>query len=390
MQKKSRGLRVVLRDGAPTLSGTLYKRNADGTETPHRVQLRATDRGRATLEEAIDDAWEEAAEFTVAFNKKYRHGDPDSGPVNWTLADAIEKYLDEEERSVETKDRLERLKLAIGKDTRLADINQDTITALKKDAFAGRAEQTILRACITPLSAVLKVAEERDMIQKVPKFKRPKKPKGRVAFLMPDEAERMIEAAAPHFKPLLTFLFCCGPRESEAVYLEWRDVNLKGAAATVWGDRTKAGTDRHIDLPPRAVAALANLPLPHTGRVFLKPNGEGYAINQGKDGRKHGGQLKKAWAGAKKRAGIEGKEYVVHSTRHTWASWHYALYRDIKKLREDGGWSEKDATSALSYTHPMLRGHEQAICNFLGIDIRSLAIQLPVPLIANDDVKEVV
>ena len=80
----------------------------------------------------------------------------------------------------------------------------------------------------------------------------------------------LIAAAASHLKPLLTFLLCTGARLSEAVYLEWRDVDLIGARAIFWPDRTKSKRRRNVHLPPRIIAALANLPH-RDGMVFRRP-----------------------------------------------------------------------------------------------------------------------
>jgi integrase len=27
-----------------------------------------------------------------------------------------------------------------------------------------------------------------------------------------------------------------------------------------------------------------------------------------------------------------------HAVRHTWATWHYCVHRDLLQLRDDGGW----------------------------------------------------
>ena len=54
--------------------------------------------------------------------------------------------------------------------------------------------------------------------------------------------------------------------------------------------------------------------------------------------RRSGGQIKTAWHGAIRRAGLN-PELTPHDLRHTWASWHYALNRDLLALKQEGGWS---------------------------------------------------
>lgn len=43
-----------------------------------------------------------------------------------------------------------------------------------------------------------------------PRLKTPKQPEGRVVYLLPSEAKRLVLAAAPHLKPLITYLLCTG------------------------------------------------------------------------------------------------------------------------------------------------------------------------------------
>jgi integrase len=52
-------------------------------------------------------------------------------------------------------------------------------------------------------------------------------------------------------------------------------------------------------------------------------------------------------------------DITPHILRHSWASYHYALNRDLLMLARDGGW----ASTALCerYAHLMPAGHEAAI-----------------------------
>ena len=99
---------------------------------------------------------------------------------------------------------------------------------------------------------------------------------------------------------------------------------------------TKNGTDRIVDLPPRAVAELASLPY-RTGRVFRHRGGKSYRATDDSKGESYGGQNRGVWHSARVRGGID-RRVTPHAVRHTWATWHYAVYRDPMKLREDGGW----------------------------------------------------
>ena len=175
---------------------------------------------------------------------------------------------------------------------------------------------------------------------------------------------QMIAAAVPHLKALLTFLLCTGARVSEALELDWRDVDLKGARAIFW--RTKSGKRRVVLLPGAAIMALANLqhregPVFRWATVSTKEGAVKRITAYADRNREGGGQFKTAWRGALRRAGLN-PALRPHDLRHTWASWHYSAHRDLLKLREEGGWS----TIALveRYAHLLPVGHEEAIRTF--------------------------
>ncbi len=146
---------------------------------------------------------------------------------------------------------------------------------------------------------------------------------------------------------------------AEALELDWKHVDLKGRQAVVW---QKQQNERQIDLCPRVMAALCSLQH-REGEVFLTPPKFGRDGRLKKAGhayrstfRTGGGQIKTAWATACRRAGFaghwhywtnkKGKEQkkwrpdlTPHALRHTWATWHYCLYQDLIRLRDEGGWS---------------------------------------------------
>jgi integrase len=217
-----------------------------------------------------------------------------------TFAEAVTAYLEAKPRSESTKTLCRKLLLALGT-TRLADIDQGTVAWLRKQVLTPSASPArVSRGIIVPLRAVLRNAHKRGWCD-APVFDIPKRPEGRTLYLLPDEAERLITAAAPHLRPLLLFLLGTGARMSEAIELEWRDLDLRGARAIFW--RTKGGKRRIAQLPPRIVATLAALPH-REGPVFRwettpSPSGKATRISTYADhGRESGGQIKRGWAGA--------------------------------------------------------------------------------------------
>lgn len=300
-------------------------------------------------------------------------------------------YLEAREHSDMTKMYLSRL-VNFFKDVRLIDITQYKVDEAYKHVLRDgihASPATKIRGVLTPLKAVLEFSAIRKWCDR-PAFERPKIPKNRTVFLKPDEVVRIISEASEHLKPLLIFLAGTGVRVSEALELEWKDVDLTGRVAVVW---QKQGTERFVNLPPVIMQMLERLPH-RSGRVFRPQHHGKVGAGYYDSGRNSGGQFKKGWAGACKRAGMPGRErvwvpkgqkserrqfvpeYTPHSLRHTWATWHYCLHHDLLLLKEEGGW---DTIAIVTrYAKKMPDVYAVAIQNFL--DGRSLAQNVPTTL----------
>jgi len=272
-----------------------------------------------------------------------------------SLAEAVLAYFDAEPRSEATKARYNRVLRALG-DVKLADIDQDTVTGLRRKLLRpNHKPATVTREIINPLRSLLRLAQERGWCT-APRFRIPAETTGRTSYLLPHQVTGLIAAAAPHLQPLLIFLVGTGARMSEAIELDWQDVDLVGVRAIFW--RTKGGKRRNAHLPPVVVAALANFPH-REGPVFRRPDGLPYADR----GRRYGGHIRTAWKGAIARAGLDAT-LTPHDLRHTWASWHYALHRDVLALKLEGGWSSVSLVER--YAHLLPAGHEAAIRRVFG------------------------
>lgn len=338
-------LRIITRPdtGALTISGTV--RLPDGG----RVAVR---RRAATNERRL--AEEEATALETQILRDAWHGER-RGNRAW--AEAVAGYLNAAERKRGDIAQLRRLTVALG-DVRLREVDQAALERVVRRLYpAGITPGTHLRSVIAPVRAVMLYAHRRGWCD-APVFEIPKQPAGRTRYLLPDEAERLIAAAAPHLRPLLIFLLCTGARMSEALELEWRDVDLAGGRAIFW--RTKNGRRRFAALPPRAVAALAGLDRGGSDAVFRTGSGVAFTPHN----RQGGGQIKTGWRSALRRAGLD-PELTPHSCRHSFASWHYALHRDLLALRDAGGWSSVALVER--YAHLMNEGQEAAIRAFWGI-----------------------
>ncbi|WP_315734216.1 site-specific integrase [Bradyrhizobium sp. SZCCHNR1093] len=246
--------------------------------------------------------------------------------------------------------------------TPLAKIDQASADDAARKIYPGLAPSTLNRQLYTPLAAVMNKAAEHGLCSPV-KFKRPKLPKGRVRWITHGEAHSLIEACADHLKPLVAFLFYTGARIGEALWLDWRNVDLQRGQVQFLD--TKNGRDRGVPLHPDLVAILANLSHRH-GCVFRKPGR--WIVPEGSNGREKiqllgepyrpldpdddrdvsaGDRIKKGFKAACDRAKIS--DFHPHDCRHTWATWHYQENRDLNMLMHLGGWSS--LSMVLRYAH---------------------------------------
>ena len=202
-------------------------------------------------------------------------------------------------------------------------IDQNTLDEIARRRFAGVKPGTLVRSLIGPVTAVLNFAAKRKWCDR-PQFERPEFDDEREVWIEPDAAARLL-AAAYHLRPLLLFLLLTGARLSEALRLEWEDVDLSERWMVLRRTKQKKkgadqpGESRGVPIYPQVLIALVNLPTgangTRRGRVFLTPRGRPYAIprHQG------GGQVKTAWGNLRRRAGFT--DLRVHDLRHTFATW---------------------------------------------------------------------
>lgn len=331
-------IRVVRRKdtGALTISGTVKLPNGS------RVRVRA----RAGSDNS-QLAEEEARALEARILRDAYHGERRGAR---SFSEAVVSYVESKPRSPDTTELLNRLLRALG-DMPLSAIDQTAVVKARRAMLApGAKPATFARHVIIPLRAVMMHAHRLKWCD-APTFEVPRQASGRTSYLFPAEADRLIAAAAPHLRPLLILLLATGARLGEALDLDWRDTDLRGARVIFW--RTKSGKRRDAALPPVAVAALANLPY-RAGPVILTHHGEPYGPRESGGG----SRIKTAWNAALRRAGLD-PALTPHDLRHSWASWHYAAHRDLLKLMAEGGWAS--VAMVTRYAHLLPAGHEAEI-----------------------------
>ncbi len=221
-------------------------------------------------------------------------------------------------------------------DRPLSVVSQQEIDTAAVTLYPTASPATRNRAVYTPISAVMRHSGH------VIVLRRPKGGDGerRSAWLKPDEAKRLLEAASAvdkRFGIFCLFLLYTGCRRTEATRLTPANLNVEDR--TVYVPRTKNGKPRLVHLPEHVARALAQLPahLPRYGRtLFGLSNHRRAAL-----------MLEKAYA----HAGIPKPHGVAfHIFRHTYGAYMRKFGGlDTTGLVATGAWMSRNAASV--YEH---------------------------------------
>jgi len=166
------------------------------------------------------------------------------------------------------------------------DIKPGNVQDLARELYPKAGPATRNRQVISPVQAIINHAAKRGYCSpiRVERFFVPT-PKRTVAS--EEWLRRFMAAAKPQLAAFAQFMAMTGARITEAVNLEWRDVDLQNGTAYL--RKTKNGEPRTAVLPGPLRTTLANLPGKREGRVFGYPHRSG---------------PQRPWVTAEKRAGI--------------------------------------------------------------------------------------
>lgn len=239
---------------------------------------------------------------------------------------------------------LPRLAAHFGPDTMIEDLDEPAILAAALELYPDASPETRRRQVRVPVSAVIRWAQGRR------RQKRADRPRTR--WLTPEEAERLIQAAArltlprhsapePYTLAKIAFLLGTGCRPSECFAADVRHWNPATRQWWIPAEEEGAGkTDgaaRWVRVPERAVGLIGALP--EVGRAFLTPYGQPIVVERGR-----GGQMQASFNAARDEAGL-GPDVTPYTCRHTWATWFYAQTRDFGALMDLGGWTKADTAN---------------------------------------------
>jgi integrase len=161
-----------------------------------------------------------------------------------------------------------------------------------------------------------------------------REPPGRVRYLTPDELLRLLDACAPHVKPIVLMAVHTGMRVRESLTLTWPQVDMRRRILTL--AKTKNQERRVIPLNDQAIEVLRSLPRHvESSSVFYDQDGRPYQ------------RIVKGFRHACKRAGI--RDFRCHDIRHTFASHLVMRGVPLRTVQELLG--HKTGQMTLRYTH---------------------------------------
>lgn len=202
---------------------------------------------------------------------------------------------------------------------------------------------TINRNIISQVSAIMNWAAAADRAP-LRKWPRKRERQTRTDWRRPASIEDVLAAQTSDEARALAALYVgCGVRASEGVFADGRDfapdlsqVTIKG---TAWEDDegaaekgyegTKGFYDRTIPIPERARELLRPVINLGPGRALLNSKGQPWA-----DRNALGKTLRQACVRAQQ------PEMSPHVLRHTFATWHHAVTKDLLLLMRHGGWTD--------------------------------------------------
>ncbi len=160
----------------------------------------------------------------------------------------------------------------------------------------------------------------------------------RLRYLTSKEAERLIEAAAPHLRPIVIVALNTGMRKGEILGLRWEDIHWKQGIILL--KDTKNNQWREVPINNDVTETLGNLLERSKGPyVFTSWTGKAFT------------EVRKSFDSACKAVGIE--DFHFHDLRHTFASHLVMAGVDLTTVKELLGHKSIEMTLRYSHLSPL-------------------------------------
>lgn len=221
------------------------------------------------------------------------------------------------------------------KDKYLHEIDRDLIESIAVTKESTGVKPKTVNSVLEVIRIILRKAKYQwGWISDVPAVRMRKKEKGRIRWLKPEEAQKLLNILPMHLSEMAAFSLLTGLRKSNVTGLKWAEVDLIKKHAWVHPDQSK--NEKAIAVPLNADALAILKRQPRINDYVFSYRGKG--VHQTNT---------KAWRKALERAGIENFKW--HDLRHTWASWHVQNGTSLHELQQLGMWSSYEMV--LRYAH---------------------------------------
>jgi integrase len=245
----------------------------------------------------------------------------------YTWDDAGVRWLDEKAHKASLSDDVQRLKWLqqFFRDVPLSDMKRspimEAIEIKRKESSSATANRYIAL-----VRAILRQCVEWDWLDVAPTLRLYPEPKGRVSWLTPEQANRLLEELPEHLRDMAEFTLATGLRRKNVMLLQWSQIDLKKRIAWIHPDEAKARKAIGVPLGKVALDVLHRRIGTNLTYVFTFNDHTVTDVTT------------KAWYKALERTGIQ-RGFRWHDLRHTWASWHAQNGTPLNVLQEMGGWS---------------------------------------------------
>lgn len=137
----------------------------------------------------------------------------------------------------------------------LHHIDSDLIMSIVEKMPYGNSTKNRYLALIR---SILKAASTKwKWLDTMPHIELYKETAGRVRWLRPDEAQRLIDSARPtYFADLIVFSLNTGLRQANVLHLKWSQIDLDRKVAWYYPDETKAGQALGVALNETAIGVI--------------------------------------------------------------------------------------------------------------------------------------
>lgn len=293
--------------------------------------------GKTTLDEATK--W--TLDFIHRLNTRV------DGKIALTIDEAFARYFEEvcvhQLRPKEQLQKLNRLADFFGKEKFLNDLTDEEINyfvQVKKKSL----KNSSINRYLALLSVIINTAKRKWKVQ-VPDVyvsqHKLKEPAERIRFLRDkDEADRLINAAPSHLKPIILTALYTGLRKNNILNLTWDEIDFDENIITVHvKDSTVEGGKVHsIPIVPQLRQLL--LDIKKTQQIFKHKHVFIYHQHPI-------GDIKSSWKATVKKAKL--KDFHFHDLRHTTATWLLKKTKNLKLVKEILGHS--DIRTTMKYAH---------------------------------------